>query len=273
MCAPRVPHGRLTHTIASRCYHTALAARPKRQQDEYFRSGLQGLLLWVCPLSPLNPSSPLTQQSAIATAASGTAADSIIPHRANPLQVSAVSTVRDLFYGRIQADDIRYTTRSTQPDRSFIRHLNRSPQSHRSIRQILLRQRSAIRSTPQVSIQVRPIPICRPIQANRSSEDTLEAELSVERPNWTLSSFGAAKYEPNLFFGYDLSQEELRWKCVVALKENRAPDYVRCSSPSFATPRSPAKRRVGERGGRPPRSSEDDHFASPQQPPSNEATC
>lgn len=60
------------------------------------------------------------------------------------------------------------------------------------------------------------------------SEDTLRVELQAETPNWILSSFGAGKYEPNLFFGYDTSPEELRWKSVQALNENRAQDYV-CS--------------------------------------------
>jgi nucleoporin NUP42 len=43
---------------------------------------------------------------------------------------------------------------------------------------------------------------------------------------WILSSFGAAKYEPNVLSGYDVSPEELRWKSVQALKANRAQDYV-----------------------------------------------
>ena len=59
------------------------------------------------------------------------------------------------------------------------------------------------------------------------SEETLRIELQSELPNWTISSFGAGKYEPNLFFGYDTSAEELRWKSWVAIKENRAQDYVR----------------------------------------------
>ena len=59
------------------------------------------------------------------------------------------------------------------------------------------------------------------------SEETLRIELQSELPNWAISSFGAGKYEPNLFFGYDTSAEELRWKSVVAVKENRAQDYVR----------------------------------------------
>ena len=59
------------------------------------------------------------------------------------------------------------------------------------------------------------------------SEETLRIELQSELPNWTISSFGAGKYEPNLFFGYDTSAEELRWKSWIAIKENRAQDYVR----------------------------------------------
>jgi nucleoporin NUP42 len=41
-----------------------------------------------------------------------------------------------------------------------------------------------------------------------------------------ISSFGAAKHEPNLFFGYDTSQEEMRWKSVQALKAGQAQGYV-----------------------------------------------
>ncbi|KAK4684052.1 hypothetical protein P7C73_g6156, partial [Tremellales sp. Uapishka_1] len=66
--------------------------------------------------------------------------------------------------------------------------------------------------------------VCRDFLAG---DDSLKTELVAETPIWILSSFGAAKYEPNLITGYDLQPEELRWKSVVALKEGRAQDYVR----------------------------------------------
>jgi hypothetical protein len=62
--------------------------------------------------------------------------------------------------------------------------------------------------------------------ADIGSEATLETELRNERPQWILSSFGAAKYEPCLFFGYEMSPEELRWKSVQALKEGQPQQYV-----------------------------------------------
>jgi hypothetical protein len=66
-------------------------------------------------------------------------------------------------------------------------------------------------------------------------EDTLKTDLMTERPGWILSNFGAAKNEPNLFFGYDHSPEEMRWKSVQAIKAGKGQDYVSTSSlvPAF----------------------------------------
>jgi hypothetical protein len=67
------------------------------------------------------------------------------------------------------------------------------------------------------------------MKADQKSEATIETELRTERPQWLLSSFGAAKYEPCLFFGYELSPEELRWKSVQALREGQPQQYVSTS--------------------------------------------
>lgn len=61
------------------------------------------------------------------------------------------------------------------------------------------------------------------------SAESIELELKKERPIWILSSFGAAKYEPCLFFGYETSPEEMRWKSVQAIKNGQPQQYV-CSS-------------------------------------------
>ena len=49
----------------------------------------------------------------------------------------------------------------------------------------------------------------------------------VEKPLWSLSSYGPAKYEPNLILGLDLSFEELRVNAVTALQNNTGAEYVR----------------------------------------------
>ena len=59
-----------------------------------------------------------------------------------------------------------------------------------------------------------------------TSEDMIKAELTAELPGWTMSAFGVAKHEPNLFYDTEISPEELRWKCVQAVQENRPQDYV-----------------------------------------------
>jgi hypothetical protein len=53
-----------------------------------------------------------------------------------------------------------------------------------------------------------------------------------DKPIWSLSSYGPAKYEPNLVSGLDESFEELRMKATLALKSNTGHEYVR--SPSFS---------------------------------------
>jgi nucleoporin NUP42 len=53
----------------------------------------------------------------------------------------------------------------------------------------------------------------------------------VEKPLWGLSSYGPAKFEPNLISGLDMSLEELRLNAVVALQNNTVAEYVRFRSP------------------------------------------
>ena len=64
------------------------------------------------------------------------------------------------------------------------------------------------------------------MQSDSFSAESIELELKKERPRWTISSFGAAKYEPCLFFGYETSPEELRWKSVQAIKSGNPQQYV-----------------------------------------------
>jgi nucleoporin NUP42 len=49
----------------------------------------------------------------------------------------------------------------------------------------------------------------------------------VEKPLWSLSSYGPAKLEPNLISGLDVSFEELRINAVMALQNNTVAEYVR----------------------------------------------
>ena len=49
----------------------------------------------------------------------------------------------------------------------------------------------------------------------------------VEKPLWGLSSYGPAKFEPNLISGLDMSFEELRVNAVMALQNNTVAEYVR----------------------------------------------
>jgi hypothetical protein len=56
--------------------------------------------------------------------------------------------------------------------------------------------------------------------------DTIRADLHAELPQYVISSYGAAKSEPNLLFGYDKSPEELRWESMLAARDGRAQVYV-----------------------------------------------
>ena len=60
----------------------------------------------------------------------------------------------------------------------------------------------------------------------------------VEKPLWSLSSYGPAKFEPNLISGLDMSFEELRVNAVLALQNNTVVEYVRFHFlPIFKCPR------------------------------------
>jgi hypothetical protein len=56
----------------------------------------------------------------------------------------------------------------------------------------------------------------------------LDADWKKERPTWKLSSYAAAKGEPNLFQGpCDVSQEEARWQAYSELRSsNGIGNYV-----------------------------------------------
>jgi nucleoporin NUP42 len=58
------------------------------------------------------------------------------------------------------------------------------------------------------------------------SQDSLKSDLASDKPLWPLSTFGPAKYEPNLISNLDESMEELRLKAVVALKAGTVNEYV-----------------------------------------------
>lgn len=47
-----------------------------------------------------------------------------------------------------------------------------------------------------------------------------------DKPLWPLSSYGAAKYEPNLITSQEESPEELRVRAVTALKASNSGEYV-----------------------------------------------
>ncbi|KIR68709.1 hypothetical protein I314_01132 [Cryptococcus bacillisporus CA1873] len=59
------------------------------------------------------------------------------------------------------------------------------------------------------------------------TEDTIRNDLTIELPQWILSVYGAAKYEPNLIYEGELSPEELRWRSVLALKEGKVQEYIK----------------------------------------------
>ena len=56
-----------------------------------------------------------------------------------------------------------------------------------------------------------------------------DLDPTAEKPLWPLSSYGPAKYQPNIVSGLDESPEELRVKAVAALKSNSVDSYVRRS--------------------------------------------
>lgn len=60
-------------------------------------------------------------------------------------------------------------------------------------------------------------------------EDTIGRDLrpGVEKPLWCLSSYGPAKFEPNLITGMDMSFEELRVNAALASHTNTVAEYVR----------------------------------------------
>ena len=64
----------------------------------------------------------------------------------------------------------------------------------------------------------------------------------VEKPLWGLSSYGPAKFEPNLISGLDMSFEELRVNAALAFHSNTVAEYVRlCSSDIIDLPELNAK--------------------------------
>ena len=56
---------------------------------------------------------------------------------------------------------------------------------------------------------------------------TRDLDPKAEKPLWPLSSYGPAKYQPNIIVGLDESPEELRVKAVAALTSNSVDSYVR----------------------------------------------
>lgn len=58
------------------------------------------------------------------------------------------------------------------------------------------------------------------------SQDSLKSDLTLDKPIWPLSTFGPAKFEPNLVSNLDESMEELRVRAVIALKAGNVNEYV-----------------------------------------------
>lgn len=59
------------------------------------------------------------------------------------------------------------------------------------------------------------------------SSATMREDLGPNnRPIWKTSSYGPAKYEPNLLTGLDVSPEEMRLRAYDALKEGRITEYA-----------------------------------------------
>ena len=61
-----------------------------------------------------------------------------------------------------------------------------------------------------------------------NSADSIGKDLTptLDKPLWPLSSYGPAKYEPNLMSGLDESPEELRVKAFMAAQSGAINDYV-----------------------------------------------
>ena len=57
-----------------------------------------------------------------------------------------------------------------------------------------------------------------------------DLRVGVDKPLWSLSSYGPAKFEPNLVTGLDMSFEELRVNAAMALQNNTVAEYVRLYS-------------------------------------------
>ncbi|KAJ3489684.1 hypothetical protein NLJ89_g11506 [Agrocybe chaxingu] len=55
-----------------------------------------------------------------------------------------------------------------------------------------------------------------------------------EKPTWPLSSYGPAKFEPQLIKGFDESPEELRWKAVTAQQAGNINQYLQYETNKIA---------------------------------------
>ena len=68
-----------------------------------------------------------------------------------------------------------------------------------------------------------------------SSADSMKKDLDLaqDRPQWPLSVYGPAKYQPTVFSGLDESPEELRVKANQALKSGAIQEYVRTTNTSL----------------------------------------
>ena len=58
-------------------------------------------------------------------------------------------------------------------------------------------------------------------------KNAIRLTVNQDRPLWPLSSYGPAKYVPNVIQGLDESSEELRFKAFTAAKSGTMQEYVR----------------------------------------------
>jgi len=67
-----------------------------------------------------------------------------------------------------------------------------------------------------------------PVRRLTSREAHIEQDLKEPLHSWILSSYGTYQHEPNLFHDpdVDVSQEEMRWKSVQAIKAGQPQQYV-----------------------------------------------